>query len=264
MTRSGLIRHLLKFTDTCLSCLASAILVDSPSQLRFLVDHGVLKVQKAQCLGCGSICGVDIARFMPSSTRRRIIRRDYQTCNDTFIFLYLGRLTRDKGVYDLARAFLNTYTKRQDIELWLVGPDEDNCWTDIKTMEGFSRNNIKRFEWTAKPEEFMQSADVFCLPSYREGFGLSVIEAAACGVPALVSNIYGLNDTVIDGVTGWKHDAGNTYQLAFLLDYLASNKTEVKKCGVTARKYVSSLFSQELIVKEMVDFYQRRFNEKTN
>ena len=55
----------------------------------------------------------------------------------------------------------------------------------------------------------MQAADIFCLPSYREGFGSSIIEAAACGLPAIASRIYGLTDAVKEGETGLLVNPGN-------------------------------------------------------
>ena len=63
-------------------------------------------------------------------------------------------------------------------------------------------NSIKFFPYSNSPESFMAAADIFCLPSYREGFGATVIESAACGIPTIGTKIYGLTDAIIDGETG--------------------------------------------------------------
>jgi glycosyltransferase involved in cell wall biosynthesis len=114
--------------------------------------------------------------------------------------------------------------------------------------------------YTNEPERFMQAADLFCLPSYREGFGSSVIEAAACGVPALVSRIYGLTDAVVEGETGWMHEAGNVQDLTAQLDDLLNAPAELKHRGEAARAYVEQVFEQSLIINAMLNFYKNRLN----
>jgi glycosyltransferase involved in cell wall biosynthesis len=104
----------------------------------------------------------------------------------------------------------------------------------------------------------MQAADLFCLPSYREGFGSSVIEAAACGVPALASRIYGLTDAVVEGQTGWMHEAGDVRNLAAQLDALLDAPTRLQSRGEAARANVKRVFEQSLITNAMVDFYNDR------
>jgi glycosyltransferase involved in cell wall biosynthesis len=122
---------------------------------------------------------------------------------------------------------------------------------------------VKRVGFTAEPERFMQAADLFCLPSYREGFGSSVIEAAACGLPALASRIYGLTDAVAEGRTGWMHVAGETKDLAKRLDYVLSNPEELVSKGQAAREYATRVYSEDKLTKAMVDFYSKRLNETT-
>jgi len=107
----------------------------------------------------------------------------------------------------------------------------------------------------------MQAADLFCLPSHREGFGSSVIEAAACAVPALVSRIYGLTDAVAEGKTGWMHEAGNVKDLAQQLTSLLANSAELAEKGQAARQFVVTVFSEAEITGAMVRFYKKRLHE---
>jgi glycosyltransferase involved in cell wall biosynthesis len=99
---------------------------------------------------------------------------------------------------------------------------------------------------------------LFCLPSYREGFGSSVIEAAACGVPALVSRIYGLTDAVVEGQTGWMYEARNVQDLAVQLDALLEEPTQLQIRGEAARANVARVFAQSLITNAMLAFYKAR------
>jgi glycosyltransferase involved in cell wall biosynthesis len=133
----------------------------------------------------------------------------------------------------------------------------------MQALMGDARGQVKRVGFTPEPERFMQAADLFCLPSYREGFGSSVIEAAACGVPALASRIYGLTDAVAEGETGWMHEPGNVQDLAEKLDELLAKSDELVARGAAARAHATTVFAEEAITDAMVQFYEKRLNETT-
>lgn len=258
VTRHGPMRWLLKAADKCIAALATDVLVDSPSQRRFLIQEGVVSAQASVVLGSGSICGVDTRRFSPSPLVRQQVRIDMCSSSDALVCLYLGRIIRDKGVLDLAAAFAQVAHKHSNAELWVVGPDEDDMFAQMQKMLSACGQQVRRVGYTDKPERFMQAADLFCLPSYREGFGSSVIEAAACGVPALASRIYGLTDAVVEGQTGWMHEVGNKQDLATQLDALLKAPSQLQSRGKAARANVEGVFEQSLITNAMLDFYKTR------
>lgn len=261
VTRKGPMRWLLRAADRLIAAMATDVLVDSPSQRNFLIENGVVSFDNSAVLGSGSICGVNIQRFTPSDTIRRLVRSEMGTLPDTLVCLYLGRLNQDKGVLDLAAAFAKVALNYPDVELWVVGPDEANWFEQMQVLLGDSTHQVKRVGFTPEPERFMQAADLFCLPSYREGFGSSVIEAAACGVPALVSRIYGLTDAVAEGLTGWMHEAGNVQDLSQQLNTLLANPAELAAKGQAARKYAETVFAEEAISLAMLEFYKKRLHE---
>ena len=258
VTRQGPMRWALKAADQCIAFLATDVLVDSPSQRRFLIQEGVVSFQGSSVLAEGSICGVDTQRFIPSHQARQHVRADMGSSNDALVCLYLGRLNRDKGVLDLASAFAQVANKHPRAELWVVGPDEDGMFAHMQTILRASSQQVRRVGYTEVPERFMQAADLFCLPSYREGFGSSVIEAAACGVPALVSRIYGLTDAVVEGQTGWAFEAGNVEDLAAQLDALLAASSQLQSRGEAARANVVRVFEQSFITSAMLAFYKAR------
>jgi glycosyltransferase involved in cell wall biosynthesis len=258
VTRQGPMRWMLKAADQCIAALATDVLVDSPSQRRFLIQEGVVSDQGSAVLGEGSICGVDTQRFSPSLLVRDQVRAEMGSDIDALVCLYLGRLNRDKGVLDLAAAFAQVANKHPKAQLWVVGPDEDDMFSQMQNIMGMCSQQVRRLGYTNEPERFMQAADLFCLPSYREGFGSSVIEAAACGVPALASRIYGLTDAVVEGQTGWMHEAGNVQDLAAQLNALLQAPTQLQCRGEAARANVERVFEQSLITNAMVTFYKAR------
>jgi glycosyltransferase involved in cell wall biosynthesis len=261
VTRRGIVRHLLKIADKYIAFLATDILVDSPSQRDFLIKQGIIPSSRSKVLGAGSICGVDTKRFCPSAAIRDIVRGELLTSPDSIVCLYLGRLAVDKGVLDLALAFAAIAEKHSKAELWIVGPDEGNLFPQIQSILKKSKSKAKRIDYTLHPERYMQAADLFCLPSYREGFGSSVIEAAACGLPSLASRIYGLTDAIVEGETGWMHEAGDVLDLSKKLHALLLNPHEFLGKGRAARQYVKEHFSGSKITGAMVDFYRLRLHE---
>ena len=261
VTRQGPMRWLLKVADQCIATLATDVLVDSPSQREFLITEGVVSASRSSVLGAGSICGVDTQRFVPNLAVRKIVRGELGASDDALVCLYLGRLNRDKGVLDLAAAFAQVAINNPKAELWIVGPDEDELFGQMQNLLFAVSHKIKRVGYTNKPERFMQAADLFCLPSYREGFGSSVIEAAACGVPALASRIYGLTDAVVEGQTGWLHKAGDVEDLTVKLTSLLLDKTELMNKGINARNNAINLFEQVKITAEMNHFYEKKLKQ---
>ena len=260
VTRMGFMRWLLKAADKCTAAMATDVLVDSPSQRDFLIEQDVVTAERVSVLGAGSICGVNTERFSNNESVREIVRRhELGTAFDSVVCLYLGRLNRDKGVLDLASAFSQIAEKYPKAELWVVGPDEADYFQQMQALLDNAASQVKRVGFTSTPERFMQAADLFCLPSYREGFGSSVIEAGACEVPSLVSRIYGLTDAVVEDQTGWMHKAGDVQELLKQLDRLLDNPTELTVKGKAARQYVET-FLEEIVTDEMFQFYQKRLS----
>ena len=102
----------------------------------------------------------------------------------------------------------------------------------------------------------MAAADVFCLPSYREGFGSTIIEAAAAEVPALGSRIYGITDALEDGATGLLFPPGDVDELVDAMARLAADAQLRRDLGRRARERALRQFSTARVVGAMVSYYQ--------
>ena len=211
--KRGWKRSALKMFDKLIAFFATYVLVDSPSQRDFLVSEGVLPKGKGVVLGHGSICGVDAHRFHPDAQVRIEVRTELSIGMEQTVILFLGRLNRDKGILDLANSFAEIASDRTDVLLVLVGAEEDIPFSCVQEICWAHRERLRRVSFTPNPERYMAAADIFCLPSYREGFGQVIIEAAACGVPTVASRIYGIIDAVEDGKTGLLFPAGDVAAL---------------------------------------------------
>jgi glycosyltransferase involved in cell wall biosynthesis len=249
-TKQGFIRYILFLIDKIISLLSTTILVDSQSQREFLISKNVVTKNKSLVLANGSISGVDLNRFKSNTKISEAIRKELGTKKSAVVFLFVGRLTNDKGLSELISAFSSLSVKTVGLELWIVGPDEDNIISNMGEEIASSVGKIRIISYTNNPEDYMKSADILCLPSYREGFGSVIIEAAACGIPAIGTNIYGIKDAIVDGQTGILIPVKNEEKLKVAMENLSSNIQLRISMGDAARKRAQNKFSQERITKE--------------
>ncbi|MBM3358574.1 MAG: glycosyltransferase family 4 protein [Betaproteobacteria bacterium] len=261
VTRRGIARRVLRLMDRVIASAATHVLVDSPSQREFLLAQGVIDSRKSGVLGNGSIAGVDGARFKPDPAARAEVRRDLGYSNAEVVLSYLGRLTRDKGVLDLATAFA-TIAPGTRARLLVVGPDEEGMVDAMKAALGATAGQAVFVDYTDRPERYLAASDIFCLPSYREGFGATIIEAAACGVPAIGSRIYGVTDAIENDVTGLLHEPRNVSELAACMLRLAGDGELRRRMGEQARARALRDFRTEAITAELMRFYEGALAER--
>ena len=248
-TKSGLSRLFLKLIDKIIGNLSTQNIVDSKSQYDFLVKENVLNKDKALVFGSGSVSGVDLLKFKPNTKVKSSLRKKLKISPSSFVFVFLGRLNSDKGIHDLINAFISTDLK--SAYLLLVGPDEENISSKFKG----NQSNIIFPGLISSPQDFLAVSDVLCLPSYREGFGNVVIEAAATGVPSIVSNIYGLSDAIVLNKTGLAHEPHDVQEITKLMKSLFNNRKLVMDLGKAAKKRAISEFDSKILVKHWKIFY---------
>ncbi|MBK5052535.1 glycosyltransferase family 4 protein [Burkholderia sp. R-70006] len=256
-TRTGVMRQVLKAMDKLLSSCASRLLTDSTSQLDFLVKQGIVSRGRIEVLADGSICGVDIRKFSRSNDARRKVRAELGIEENDIVFLFVGRLTVEKGINELLKAFSGVASRFDRAHLIIVGPSEADFQQALEEGRRLTGGRIHRIGFTPHPQEYMSAADVFCLPSYREGFGTVIIEAAAAGLPTIASRIYGITDAVEDGKTGILHQAKDVHEMEMLMNRLAQDAPLRTALGEAAHQRAVTLFSKERVVQALLDFYKK-------
>lgn len=249
-SRKGPMRALLRAADRSIARRATHLFADSASQRDFLTAEGIVAAESCEVLGSGSVNGVDPARFKPDAAARTAVRAELSIAAQAPVALFIGRVTRDKGVLDLANAFA---TLPVDTVLLLVGPDEDGLGGEVRRLCG---ERARIVGYTPAPERYLAAADLLCLPSYREGFGSVVIEAAAAGLPAVGSRIYGVADAIVDGKTGLLFEAGNVDELAARLRQLLADAPSRQHMGTAARARALAEFSQARLVQLLEQRYR--------
>ena len=254
-TRTGIARELLKGIDRLISLFASRVFADSVSQCRFLEDEGIVRRGGVTMLGQGSIAGVDLVRFRPDPVARVALRHQTGIADAVPVFLFVGRIARDKGVFDLVEAFASLNAKHEIWELWMVGPDEEGLQATLQAKGEGRGARIRWFGPTPTPERYMAAADVFVLPSYREGFGSVIIEAAACGIPTIAYRIDGVVDAIVEDSTGCFVTKGDIWEFRQAMKRLGSAPAKVNNLGETARRRAVDKFASSKVSAAWLAFY---------
>ena len=258
-TKTGLARAVYYWLDRLINSLNTICLTDSHSQSAFLHAHNIAKAGRAlPVLLKGSLSGVDVARFnFPALNERAGHLRRQLGLNDTnFVFAFIARKTRDKGAIDVLKAFSAIAKIHPSARLLFVGPDESGG-----EIEGLSKanpdlfNNVLNVGQVETHELYLAVSNVLCLPSYREGFGTIVIDAAALGVPTIGSNIPGLVDSIVDKVTGVLFPVGDVTALAEIMSNFLENPGEYKKMRQSAKARVEEFFTADLLYDALKSLY---------
>jgi len=254
-TRTGFSRWLLKAMDRMLAASATHLLADSASQRQFLIDQKVVPAERIAVLGKGSISGVDVQRFAPDSGARAEVRGSLGVADDDVLFLFLGRLNRDKGVLDLAQAFALVAKDHSQARLLVVGPDEAGMAASMQAICRDFPDRVRFVSYTDMPQRYMAAADVFCLPSYREGFGSVIIEAAATGIPAIGSDIYGITDAIERDRTGLLFPAGDIQALAKAMTHMLDDPARRREMGAKAMHRARRDFDARQVADAWLAYY---------
>jgi glycosyltransferase involved in cell wall biosynthesis len=260
VTLKGIMRWSSRSADKLIGVLNTKCYADSSGQAQFLVREGILSSRKIAVIGQGSLAGVDMARFNPdnwSFSMMQKLREGLSIKASSIILIFVGRISPDKGIGELVTAFHELIRMNYDVDLLLVGPHDQDCGgkSSLDLDSAMQCSNIHYIGYTECPERYLAISDIFCLPSYREGFGTAVIEAAAMGLPTVGTSIYGLIDAVVDGETGILVPPRDDRALLAALKHLLDNPDESTRMGKAARQRCFQHFDANQINKKVAEEY---------
>ena len=246
---TGLKRKIFKAEEKLVCSLSAWIEPDSKSNLNFAHEQGLYPQSKGSVIWNGSACGVNLEKFdiTKKSQYRKTIREKYRIPSDAFVFGFVGRVTRDKGVNELLEAFK---ALNDSCYLIMVGPDEVDATINQDLYEwSVKSDRVIYTGYTNIVEQYLSAMDCYVLPSYREGFGMGVVEAEAMGVPVIVTKIPGPTDAMIDGETGIVVEKKNVHSLRNAMVRLRDDTELVSQYGQNAVKLAKNSFEQSKFLK---------------
>ena len=262
VTMSGPLRWVSRASDRVIGRLNTRCYADSPSQRAFLVEQGIVPAAQIGVIGSGSLAGVDTVRFDRERFRpeeRERLRRELGIAPQAGVLLFIGRVNRDKGIVELLGAVRALRTAGHAVELLLVGPLEIGRSAEDRGLAQQIRqaDGVHAIGYSDQPEKYLAITDILCLPSYREGFGTVVIEAAAMAVPTVGTRITGLSDAVVDRETGLLVPPRDAGAVEKALRLLLENPALRAQFGRAARERCLREFDARIVNWRLAEEYVR-------
>lgn len=255
-TATGLKRKILMMTDWLTCACATHVIPEGQGVLNDLKNGGITK-KSMKVLGYGNVRGVDMERFSPA--------RFKATKNpDVFTFVFVGRIVGDKGINELVEAFVKLHDKHKNTRLVLVGkyeheldPVSDKTRKFIDSNDGIDACGPKY------GDDLLQmyvDADCFVMPSYREGFPNTVLEAGAMGLPSIVTDINGSREIIVNEKNGLIVPSKNANALYDAMERMLTDDKAREIMKSNARQIIESRFEKNFVQKCQIEFYERVLN----
>lgn len=251
-TAAGLKRKILMTTDWLTCACATHVIPEGQGVLNDLKNGGITK-KPMKVLGYGNVRGVDMDRF--SSTR-------FESTSDPslFTFVFVGRIVGDKGINELVEAFVKLHDKHKNARLVLVG----NYEHDLDPVKDVTRklidNNDAINACGAKyGDDLLQmyvDADCFVMPSYREGFPNTVLEAGAMGLPSIVTNINGSREIIENEKNGLIVPSKDSKALYNAMERMLLDDKARMTMKNNARPMIASRFEKSFVQNCQIEFYK--------
>ncbi|MBO6169288.1 MAG: glycosyltransferase family 4 protein [Bacteroidales bacterium] len=255
---TGIRRAVFKATDRMTASCATHVIAEGKGVRADLTGCGITH-KPVYVLGNGNVRGVDMRYFAQTeevSARAAALRRKFGIPDGSFTFVFAGRLVRDKGVSELVRAFMRL-PEAAGVQLLLVGEEEtgDCLPAEIKEAIASSPRIYISGGWVEDVRPWLAAADALVLPSYREGFPNTVLEAGAMGLPCIVTDINGSREIIINGQNGLIVPPQDEEALFKAMERLSGNRAESASMGRNAVPLVASRFEQGYVRGCLKEFY---------
>jgi glycosyltransferase involved in cell wall biosynthesis len=265
-TARGLKRAVLHVAERIACGCAHRVVCVSPSLRQRAVELGVVRENKALVLRSGSSNGVDPSRFAPTPERLAAaasILRQRGVKPTSRVIGYVGRLTRDKGLPELLIAFGLVQERFPDAILMVIGNYEAGDPVSPETHAAIEKGRgVMHVEFPPEIGPYYLAMDVLVLPTHREGFPNTVLEAQAAERPVVTTYATGAVDSISRNTTGLLVPVGDTNALADALIALMSDPALAQQMGRSGRERVCREFNQETLWQSLVEVYRELLQER--
>lgn len=256
VTQVGVKRKIFRWMEKKICKNSTVIQPDSYGNLEFCRKEGFYNEHNSCVIWNGSAKGLDLTAFDVSKKAEysKEIKEKYNIPENVPVIGFVGRLGKEKGCNELFKAFRTLKEQYPALKLLFVGPIEKEDTIEPELLSYFREcDDIIKTGRVTNVEKYTAAMDVFVLPSYREGFGMSVIEASAMEVPVVVTKYPGPSGGMIDGVTGIAVDIKDVEGLTSAIYSIISDKEYARKIGNAGREYVVNNFDYEIFKQKYMD-----------
>lgn len=254
---SGFKRKLLMFMEK-VSCYCATDIICVSKGVNQCLHEDKITNKKTVVIWNGSVKGIDIERFNPHKVYdKEGLRKQFGIKEGEYVLSFIGRINKDKGIDELVEAYCILQQKYPMMILLLVGrmeteenPVSDSTINAINTNKGIIATGRQ-----SDVPAFLAITDVFVFPSYREGFGLSLMEAGAMGVPAIASDIIGCNEVVVNGETGLLIPPHSSHAIVDAVEKLYDDKALYEKFQLNCRESIVNRYEQNNLWEQYRNYY---------
>lgn len=263
---TGTKRKILEQVERLTYSLASKVYPNSEGLKKIILKHNFTKSEKLKVLGEGSSNGIDTKYFNPAdftAEQKKDIRQSLKIPADDLVFIFVGRLVKDKGINELVQAFKQLASENKNVSLLLVGPFEQDL--DPIKEENFEmiRNHpkivITGYQVDVRP--YFAVADALVFPSYREGFPNVVMQAGAMGLPCIVTNINGCNEIIRGGENGLIIPVKDQEALLLAMKKLATSAELRQKLAANSREVITQKYERKVFWDLLLEEYWLQMKE---
>ena len=249
-TTSGILLKILKYMEWVSCHCATQVIAVSQGVCDKLVSDGICKKDKIKVVGYGTAGGIDVTRFSRGALiNTPDVRSDLNIPCDAFVFCFVGRIVKDKGVNELVAAFDKLSQQHNRVYLLLIGPEEG----ETDSISSCSREviNTNKFIYALGRRDdvrpYIAASTALVLPSYREGVGQVILEANALDVPCIATDIIGPRDVIEPLVNGELVPPRNSDALYAKMKEWVDNPDRVNTMSSSSRTFVEARFKQEAV-----------------
>ena len=258
--KEGIMQKILIRTDKILCACATKVYPEGngvkTDLKKFKITNKPLKI-----IANGNINGIDLTHFNPiiyNDTQKNKLKKKLNINTTDHVFVFVGRLVKDKGINELIAAFKSLSKTEKNIKLLLVGTYEKDLDPVLpETEEEINTNQqIISVGWQEDVRPYFAISNCLVFPSYREGFPNVVIQAGAMGIASIVTNISGCNEIIINDENGIIIPKKDTESIINAIKYYLSNQSSTLKNSEHIRNMIVDRYDQKLVWESLLKEYQ--------
>lgn len=259
MESKGFKRKILIFVEKVTYAAATNVYPNSFGLKDFILKNRFCAETKVKVIGSGSSNGIDTDYFSSDKINNNLLNELKETfCigKDTFVFCFVGRIVKDKGIHELVSAFQSINQEEFKSKLLLVGNyEQDLNPIDNEILNRIKSNkNIIEVGYQEDVRPYMAVSNSLVFPSYREGFPNVVLQAGAMNLPAIVSNINGCNEIITHLENGLIVSVKEVKPLYESMILLIKNPSLCKSLSLNSRERIKLKYERahfwNLLLKE--------------
>ena len=267
MEKTGLMRLLLEKMEALTYACATKVYPNSNNLKTFIRNHSFAKNEKLKVIGNGSSNGINTNAFTLTDeivTQASELKLQLKFTAADFVFIFIGRLVKDKGIEELVEAFETLSEQYPKLKLLLVGPEEP----ELDALSAKCLNSIKHHPaishvgYQADVRPYLAVSNALAFPSYREGFPNVPMQAGCFNLPAIVTDINGCNEIIIPEENGLIIPVKDTSALLIAMKRMYSDTNLYQHMANNARKMIVERYEQQKVWELILEEYKGLLNNK--